>query len=677
MDKLRPPSPLLLTGNLAENWRKFKQRFELFLTASDKDGKGDKVKSSIFLSTIGEDALELYNTFHFESETDAMRLKSILDKFEAYCIPKRNITFERHRFFTCSQREGEKIDQYVTELKSRAKTCEFGDLHDSLIRDRIICGIASDALRERLLREDDLTLDKTITMCRAAEASKVQVKELHPLDPQPVHSVEQQSKSGRRKSNRKKSQSSGSRSIEQSDTCGYCGFTHAPRKCPASGKSCDKCGKQNHFARVCRSKNQSSKSKVHFVENTQDELFVDSVDADVVSGKDWIVSLQVNNTFLPLKLDTGAQANILSEKDFNRLLDKPKLRPSKTKLTGYSHVDIPVMGQFTAKVCHKNIQLDLIFVVISHTPEDVQSILGLKACDQLNLVRRVLSVDAELPLNGGVVFQKYADVFKGLGNLPGVHHIKLDNDVPPVVNACRRVPFALHDRLKEELNRMEKLDVITKVNEPTDWVSPLVIVEKPNKQLRVCIDPKDLNKAIKREHFKLPTRDEITAKFSNARYFSKLDASAGFWQLRLDEESSKEQSWLSLKQAVSQEPVLKFFDPGRKIKISSDASQNGLGAVLLQKYDSDWLPVAYASRALTCAETRPNQPLIAREDAIKELRPKLRTTTPGLLTCIMVLPQTWRMHNTSMVLEEFRTKLSGTDSVKPEFHQGGQFSSLY
>ena len=66
-----------------------------------------------------------------------------------------------------------------------------------------------------------------------------------------------------------------------------------------------------------------------------------------------------------------------------------------------------------------------------------------------------------------------------------------------------------------------------------------VIVTKKNGQLRVCLDPRGLNKSIKREHFKFPSREEIMAQFANAKWFSKLDASSGFWQLKLDQESSK------------------------------------------------------------------------------------------------------------------------------------------
>ena len=78
-------------------------------------------------------------------------------------------------------------------------------------------------------------------------------------------------------------------------------------------------------------------------------------------------------------------------------------------------------------------------------------------------------------------------------------------DAEPVVHAPRRVPLTIKDKLKETLDQLEKETIIAKVNEPTDWVSSLVIVEKKDKSLRLCIDPKDLNKNIKRSHYPLPT----------------------------------------------------------------------------------------------------------------------------------------------------------------------------
>ena len=86
---------------------------------------------------------------------------------------------------------------------------------------------------------------------------------------------------------------------------------------------------------------------------------------------------------------------------------------------------------------------------------------------------------------------------------------------------------------------MEKLWAISKVTEPTDWVSSLVVVEKSDGSIRICLDRKDLNQAIKRSHLQLPTAEDINSKMTGARYLSKLDPSSGYWQTKLDKESSK------------------------------------------------------------------------------------------------------------------------------------------
>ena len=91
--------------------------------------------------------------------------------------------------------------------------------------------------------------------------------------------------------------------------------------------------------------------------------------------------------------------------------------------------------------------------------------------------------------------------------------------------------------MKEDLDKLVKEEVITPVTEPTNWVSSLVLVNKPDK-LRICIDPQDLNKALLRPHYPLPTIEEVATRLSKAKVFSVLDAKNGFWQVQLDKESS-------------------------------------------------------------------------------------------------------------------------------------------
>ena len=179
MDSFKPPAALSLQGNPSENWRRWIQRFDLYLTASGKIKEDEKVQCAILLHVIGEEALEIYNTFKFATGEDPNKISVLKKKFEDYVNPRKNTVFERYRFWECKQQEGETIDQFITELKTRTRSCEFGDQHDSMIRDRIVFGVRDNRLKERLLRESsELTLEKAASICRAGEASSSQVKEL-------------------------------------------------------------------------------------------------------------------------------------------------------------------------------------------------------------------------------------------------------------------------------------------------------------------------------------------------------------------------------------------------------------------------------------------------------------------------------------------------------------------
>ena len=163
---------------------------------------------------------------------------------------------------------------------------------------------------------------------------------------------------------------------------------------------------------------------------------------------------------------------------------------------------------------------------------DSTTILGVEACQRLGLIERLDPVGAEIT-------EVYADSPKGLGCLPGGYKIKLDPNVPPVAHAPRQVSVALHERVKKELQRMENDGVIKKeIEEPTEWVNSMVIVEMP-KRFAICIDPRDLNNVIKKEHFPMKTIEEVVQDMQGAKVFRKLDATSGYRQLKLDEESSK------------------------------------------------------------------------------------------------------------------------------------------
>ena len=257
-------------------------------------------------------------------------------------------------------------------------------------------------------------------------------------------------------------------------------------------------------------------------EDINTEIF--SVDSDPSQKRDWTIYLNTYGTDVEFKIDSGAQVNILPKNEFNRLHYKPILKSTRVKLTAYNGSSIPVFDKCIAKVVHKNKPVHVLFIVA-----DIKSppVLGLDTSEKLSLIKRIMAIDTELPES----LAEFEDCFGELGCLPEIHHINLKPDVTPVVHPTRRIPYALRDKLRDQLQRMEKLDIIEKVSEPTDWVNSLVTVSKPNGKLRICIDPRDLNRAIKRQHFQLPSAEDLFAQMYGAKYFAKLDMSNAYWQV--------------------------------------------------------------------------------------------------------------------------------------------------
>ena len=138
------------------------------------------------------------------------------------------------------------------------------------------------------------------------------------------------------------------------------------------------------------------------------------------------------------------------------------------------------------------------------------------------------------------ILTEYADILDcSLGKVPVVYKMTVDHSVTPVVRPPRRIPAAMQDKVRKELDRMTKIGVITPVSEPTDWVSAMTATHKKNTDdIRLCIDPRDLNQAIKRPHHPTRTVEAVAAKMDGATFFSILDAKSSFWQIPLDYKSS-------------------------------------------------------------------------------------------------------------------------------------------
>ena len=145
----------------------------------------------------------------------------------------------------------------------------------------------------------------------------------------------------------------------------------------------------------------------------------------------------------------------------------------------------------------------------------------------------------KLPITKEYILKEYHDVFKGVGTLPGgPYHIRLKEQYRPVQHPPRSVPIAMQTAYKAELDRLTKEGIITEVKEHTEWINSIVPVMKPNGSLRLCLDPKDLNKVIERNQWYSRTIDDILPELAKSKYKTLKDATSGYWHVVLDLASS-------------------------------------------------------------------------------------------------------------------------------------------
>ena len=437
----------------------------------------------------------------------------------------------------------EGFDAFYTDLCHLSKSCDYGTLTPDMIKDRIVCGIRNKSLQQKLLRDPKLTLDTLVDTCRAWEATAVQAATLHPKDT----SVNQISRSNHRGRGRGRNrpmdrnrtpqpQRQDSRSDQASrGHCGYCGYeNHNRDKCPARNAKCTNCQIKGHFAKVCR--RNKSKPKLQSVEDYEDnydgdELFMGGLEfCDVHSIKAWEVNIAMEGTMLPYRVDTGADVTVLSKSNYDKNFSHIILQPVKRNLRGPDLKPLKTLGYFPATVKFGDTAIKEDVYIMPQSA----SLLSRCASEKLGIVQFTVGEIKD------DIQSQYPSLFNGLGKLETEYDIKLNDAIPPYsVSTPRRIPLPLMSKVKEELERLQELDVITPVEEPTDWCAPIVVVPKSGGRVRLCVDLKRLNNAVRRERHMMPSVDHTIGQMGDAKVFTKLDANSGFHQIPLSKESQK------------------------------------------------------------------------------------------------------------------------------------------
>ena len=564
----------------AETFKLFKQRLEIYFTVQ-KTKTEEKVP--IILLATGDEGLRRFNSWNLSDENSKkpdVVFKSFLEQLE----PTENIRVCRLKLNMYRQQPTESIDTFVNRCNLLAKKCEFsdGEKKERILELIIASTPIPEYQRELLSQPMTYTLNDAITLGRKYEAAAAHSAELSNLQPnnqpdlqnnqpQSVSAIKKRSFKPKKRHQKQKTPS----------VCKNCGGNHdyGKENCPAKDAICFNCERKGHWSKLCMSKGKhfknmdTSKPKVksgpHKTMNKIDNIDLDSDqeikfyaiekhgkkqrltkprDEAFVTLSVKIPSLKGSHSFV-LKVDTGAQANTMPYRTFGQMFPdsvdhngtpfKNALDLCEHKLHAYNNTNIECMGTTRIKLRFGDGRwVETLFYVVN-VPGP--AVLGLPSCEELKVVTLHCSLDiTSKPINNiGDLMSLFPDQFDKIGCFPMEQKLVVNKSVQPTIDRPRRVPIAIKSKIKAELDSMEKNGVIRRIEKPTDWVSSLTYTTKKNGSIRLCLDPRSLNRALKRPHHQSPTVDEINYKLRNAKFFTKLDAKWGYWSVKLAPESQE------------------------------------------------------------------------------------------------------------------------------------------
>ena len=528
---------------------------------------------ALLLHYGGPDLDEIHDTLTIEEpDEDHDTYVRSKEALTAYFTPKKNTAFEIYTFRQAVQLDGEKIDTFVTRLRKLSKSCDFTE-PDKEIANQVIFSCSSQPLRRRALR-DDLALDELVKLARSLEISEIQAAKVETSNHSSVYAVtdrQQQSPHRRNRSNtRGRPMSRGnnhrrarsqSKPRVKSGLCDYCGYQASHSRCPARGKTCSACYKIGHFSSVCRSsRRQSGHNHRKEAPSHQSANRIDLQDND--SDKDYVFtahevpypsenilstktptstlptrSVNIANTTIKMTIDTGASVNIIDSDTYEKL--NLKLEPPTSLIYPYaSKTPLPVLGVATVPMSFKNRHTSARLHIVHGKGGNLLSFQTAEDLGILSLAQNV-NEESKPPVDQYTqqIYDKYPDLFDGIGKFRNkVVTLHIDETVQPKQQPHRRIPFHIRKDVEKELKRLEDLDIIEKAEGPTPWVSPLVVVPKKS-GIRLCLDMREANKAVKRVKHLMPTIDELITDLNGSTVFSTLDLASGYHQLELDPNS--------------------------------------------------------------------------------------------------------------------------------------------
>ncbi|UYV69808.1 K02A2.6-like [Cordylochernes scorpioides] len=506
MEGIKPPAEFVPYSNekKRETWR---ESFEIFAIAVNLESMPLVRQRAILKHIAGEKTVMIYKTFHISENDTYPNVKEMLDMFTNHFKPFKNTIQRRNAFFTCVQKERQGIMEFVTELKHLAQECEFENLTESLIRDRLIIGILDREVKRKLLEDPQLTLPRAISIAMISESTCSQVASLN----------EQ-------------------KMIEKIEKRNWVKDTIRMENAEAGPSGINPRRERIIEPLVCRTKRIRNLLAESEAEESCDQINLNEVAVKTVRSDKWSATIIINGKKTTVHLDTGAQINVLPHKVINQWPSRPEIRPTSLKAFAYGNTELPVVGKCNVLYLYGEKKEMFEFIVAD---VEAQTLITGDTCEKLEILRRINHINTDemkLCSETQKILEQYHEVFQGVGLINSECKIYTKPEYSPVQVPPRRIPTSLGAEVQSELEKMVKQGIVTKIYHETEWSHPMVVVKKKSGQIRICLDPRKLNEALVGRHFQTPAPAELLHEIPKAKYYTVLDVKSAYWHIPVAKE---------------------------------------------------------------------------------------------------------------------------------------------
>lgn len=582
MDESRPlpmfKCEQIESGRLANEWKEWKGALECYFDSFQITD--EKMRRAKMLHLGGPQLQKVFRSLDGTEDFPVVLLEKpwyskAVECLNAFFKPRRQEVLERYKLRKMKQGVNERFPQFVLRLRQQLADCGLdkyphevrAPIEEMMLTDVIVEGCSSQELRRRIL-EKDQSLADIESLGVSLESVRSQEKEISTASPRPdpqqfeIRKIQKLDTNQFFKNKNRivgrfhnKAVFKGS-AVMNCYSCGQQGHISNTPTCPAKGKTCHRCGRLGHFEKVCRKRSRENQASIspkmvpsagvraidsipiQQVNASKDELPSANQDKKVyysfhLGNSSNVIDCIIGGIDIEMFVDSGSDANLITADSWELLKTKRVdvhccQKGSSKILKAYgSQTPLDILGTFSASITvgGRTVNADF-FVVV----KGQRNLLGDTTAKELGVLKigmdicRVAKpIDQELS-----PFPKIKDVQV---------HIQMDPNIVPVFQPLRRIPIPLEDAVNKKLDDLLARDIIEKKTGPATWVSPLVVANKANGEIRLCVDLRRVNQAVIRDRHPMPVIEDVLAKVGRGNVWSTLDVKDAFFLLELDEAS--------------------------------------------------------------------------------------------------------------------------------------------